>query len=168
MPHLGRRYPYLVEYWAGRGWFWPNFLPWKYLASFRPGLDGIWSTILDAEGIVSEAGVPSTDFSTVSWTSSFDDDNGHNVMTLVASFHPDDVDRELQWVLTWSLNGVDVATAETDVPFASQFNIPGSWLSGVDLSTGLPCNPPGGATIQATYAEGGTPFPHPTGGNGGH
>ncbi len=164
MPHLGRQYPYLVEFWAGNGWYWPNYLPWKYIADFHPGVSGIWSFLGDALNIVSDPGIPSSDRATVSWVFTFDDTNGHNVMTLTASFHRDDPAHELQWVLLWNLDGLDFATAYTDANFDSQVPSPGAWSEGTDIATGLPCDPPGGHTGVADYDQGGTPFPHPTGG----
>lgn len=164
MPHVGRPFPRLVEYWVPPGWFYPSFLPWKYISSYVPAISGVWSFLPIRNDLLSGAGVSSPDRQTVSWKNIFNDGIFHHTMTLTASFHPTDTLHELHWDLLWNVNGVDLATASYTCRQDLQPTAPGAYTDALDLVTGLPCDPPFVTTIEADYATGGTPFPHPTGG----
>lgn len=164
MPHLGRPFPRLVEYWVPPGWFWPNFLPWRYLNSFRPAVSGIWSFLPVEDALLSLPGVSSSDRQTVSWETTFLDGLDHHKIVVTASYDRSDTFHELHWDALWTMNSVDQATAGASERFDLQATVPGAYTTAIDLTTGLPCDPPFIVTLEADYSTGGSPFPNPTGG----
>jgi hypothetical protein len=67
MPHNGRHYPFLPQYWAGRAWFWPGFVPWKLHGQTVGVLLPPWDAIGSGWSGLSSPGVPSTDRSECYW-----------------------------------------------------------------------------------------------------
>ncbi len=164
MPHLGRESPYLPQYWAGEGWFWPHFLPWKYKVTLYPAFSGPFLHLPEKHDLITDPGECPPDCKTASWRLAFEEGIHDHVLTITASYHRDELAQELQWYLLWNLDGVDFASALSWVPVYTGSNSPAGWFEGTDLILGGPCDPPGGNTLVALYSEGGSPFPHPTGG----
>jgi len=164
MPHLGRPYPYLPNFWAGEGWFWPYYLAWKYLITLRAAPTGPWSEIPEEITLVSDEGVCSSDCKTASWKIQWGAESPVFTFTMTASFHRDDVDHELHWDGLLQKDLVDFATCSTTIRFVIAVPVPDVWADATELPSGFPCWPPGGFVDVADYATGGTPFPHPTGG----
>jgi len=164
MPHLGRQYPFLPEYWAGNTWFWPNFLPWKYYCDFHPAVSGAWTQLPDQIGLISEPGTLLGDGRTAEWRWSFYSSGKHYVLTLNALGDMSATDHELHWHIMMNIDGSDIAEADAFVRFSVQSPSPGGYTEAQDIVLLEPCDPPAIYTREATYAEGGSPFPHPTGG----
>jgi len=164
MPHLGRQYPFLPEYWAGNTWFWPHFLPWKYYCDFHPALSGPWSDLPDKIAMISAPGILLPDGKTARWTWDFDDSGFHYHLQTDALGDMAETDHELRWLTSLFIDGIGWAESTATVKFSVQSPSPGGYTEGFDPGTGLPCDPAVIYTREATYAEGGSPFPHPTGG----
>ena len=55
MPHVGRSYPYLFEFWQAECFFWPGFVPRKLHVSCSLGYGSAWDLL--AGGVVTDVGV---------------------------------------------------------------------------------------------------------------
>lgn len=164
MPHLGRPYPYHPIYWATEGWFYPHYVPWKmrfivWGVNLEP-----WDGLYYGLELVSDEGQVSEDIQVIQYKWHFDDAGFHYDITLSMEARKDLVPGKAQWLLALKRDDVPWAIASKLEVIPPSSNVLITWDDGFNLQTGMPCDPPFFQLFQATYAEGGTPYPHPTGG----
>lgn len=164
MPHIGRRYPFHPTYWATEAWFWPGRLPWKYHGEKNLDDEPPWDAIPAGWTGISDVGVPSTDAKIIVYTFNFVVPDGDCTVKLTLKKLVDPPDTFAYCLLQCFLGGSEFIFSESKDSYEQRTANLGTFGDGTTVPGGLPVDPPSFFFRPATYDEGGTPFPHPTGG----
>jgi hypothetical protein len=160
--HLGREYPFHPEYWATECCFWPAFVPWKMIFEGFGPYPGAWSVLENPLGVVSDAGLVTTDRKTISWHASLPSSTPATDLELslaLATYAGEKYGR-FQWRLYNNL--VDIAFAYYWQAFPIVlFNCGGyaAWLFDQPIQPNPPPYPFALSMCPARYDEGGSPYP---------
>lgn len=165
MPHIGRNYPYLPEYWATEAWFWPGFVPWKLVASFDDTIILPWFRLTLGWTGVSQVYSLTDDCKEVTYQFPLTLRNGDDGYLLVRlrKVTISSVNKA-EWYMVVIDDGVPFAEGYAWQPFPQRVVYVDTWDVGHDLPSGTDCLPPPLTIRPATYEEGGSPFPDDDGG----
>lgn len=156
--HKGRTYPFLPRYWATEAWFWPGFVPWRFLLHTTGPLTPPWNAIPTGIDLLSDAGDSSTNIKQPAWAFDASHDGFTCLLDLVLDKITDITGSYARWRLFISNGGPAWAVGIALQPYPQYVvNLPRFDFS---LPT-PPYTSPAGPLISvrpATYAEGGSPW----------
>jgi hypothetical protein len=164
MPHIGRTFPYHPIYWVPECLFWPAYAPWKMM--WHDPLEAIdpWFNVSGPAFVLSDVGEVSDDRQTMTYRWAIDSDTGRWLLKCELTSRVIDGVKVCYMLLTLNDGTEDVGTA--DANYGAEVRLfPLVGAQGCDPLPGVPAYGPVNCYLRpATYAEGGTPYPHPTGG----
>jgi hypothetical protein len=164
MPHVGRPYPFHPIYWATEAWFYPGFVPWKLGGDMGFTLIPPWNLVPDGWIGVSKAGEPSADRKTMTYLFDVvpDDDSLQIKVAMQWQDHP--MKFYARWDVWLLLRGAWLIHQWENQQFPQRQVEVSEWVAAEKHPPLGPGFPGPLAFWAADYAEGGTPFEHPTGG----
>lgn len=166
MPHLGRISPFHPTYWATLGWFWPGFVPWKLFVSLGFNLNPPWNRLPDFEEFVTDEGFHDDLPLSMNWVG-YPDFRSEGAGAALIVFDTESAPPHNCRVFfeLYDDTGTLVADATSILSRPQRTSTVNTWTVAHEYPSGAECILPDMLIRGATYDEGGSPFPFPTGGH---